>query len=614
MPHHLSHRVLPGTYLDSLVLMRLHRALEELPGVAEAAAVMATAANRELLAERGLLPTEAEAARPDDLLVAVRAASAEQAAAALGRVEELLAERAAPAGAGEYRARSLDAALRMLPEARWVLVSVPGRWAAGVARDALAAGRNVFLFSDNVPLAEELALKAEAARRGLLVLGPDCGTALVGGAGFGFANRVRRGAIGLVAASGTGLQAVACGIDASGEGISHALGTGGRDLSAEVGGATALQALDLLARDPETRVIVLVSKPPALEVAARVLRAARGSGKPTVVWFLGAPAPGRRLGSLWFASGSEDAAELAVALARAARRPDPSRSLGMTEKKPVVALAREEASSSPTHDGEVARGGKAATGTEGSDTAVRRLVGLFSGGTLAAEALLGLAPFLSPLASNLKAPGVRPAADLFDPAAAGAHVLLDLGADELTVGRPHPMLDPAILLERLRSAAADPTVALLLLDVVLGDGAHPDPASVLAPALSELLERARRDGRELSAAVVLVGAAADPQDRESQAERLRAAGARVAGSVGEAVSYALAALPSPPDERPRPAPVPLAALAAPVAAVNVGLEVFHTSLLAQGALAAQVDWRPPAGGDERLVGILQRMKRRRGAG
>jgi FdrA protein len=283
----------------------------------------------------------------------------------------------------------------------------------------------------------------------------------------------------------------------------------------------------------------------------------------------------------------------------------------MTGKETREVLAREEASSSPTSDGEVARGRKAATGTEGGDTTVRRLVGLFSGGTLAAEALLGLAPFLSPLASNLKAPGVRPAADLSDPAsAAGAHVLLDLGADELTVGRPHPMLDPAILLDRLRSAAADATVALLLLDVVLGDGAHPDPASVLAPALSEVLERARRDGRELAAAVVLVGAAADPQDRDGQADRLRTAGAHVAGSVGEAVSYALAALPSPPDERPRPAPVPFAALAAPVAAVNVGLEAFYTSLLAQGARAAQVDWRPPAGGDERLARILQRMKGR----
>lgn len=228
-------------------------------------------------------------------------------------------------------------------------------------------------------------------------------------------------------------------------------------------------------------------------------------------------------------------------------------------------------------------------------------MGLFSGGTLAVEALLGLAPFVSPLASNLKAPGIQAVANLSDPAAAGAHVLLDLGADELTAGQPHPMLDPEALVDRLRRAATDPSVGLLLLDVVLGDGAHPDPASVLGPVIEET--------RGPEVVVVLVGTGDDPQDRAAQAERLGAAGARVIGSVAEAVSYALATLPSPPDERSRPAaPVPLAALAAPVAAISVGLEVFYTSLLAQGVRAAQVDWRPPAGGDERLAGILRRMK------
>jgi FdrA protein len=243
------HRVLPGLYADSLVLLQLQRSLEALPGIDRAAAVMASAANRELLAEQGLLPATADAARPEDLLVAVRAADSAVAAAALDRVETLLAERRPTGEPGAHVPRSLATGLAASPAARWVLVSVPGRWAAGVAREALAAGRNVFLYSDNVPLADELALKAEAARRGLLVMGPDCGTALVAGTGLGFANRVRRGAIGLVAASGTGLQAVACGIDARGGGISHALGTGGRDLSAEVAGASARAALDLLARD-----------------------------------------------------------------------------------------------------------------------------------------------------------------------------------------------------------------------------------------------------------------------------------------------------------------------------------------------------------------------------
>lgn len=596
MPPSLAHRTLRGAYHDSLVLMRLQRSLEELPGVHEAAAVMATPANRELLAERGLLPAEAgagggPAARADDLLVVVRAASEAAAGAALEGVAGLLAARGAPstaagapAGAGvpaSHRPRGLAGALRALPTARWVLVSVPGRWAGRVAREALAAGRHVFLYSDNVPVAEEVALKAEAARRGLLVLGPDCGTAIVAGAGLGFANRVARGAVGIVAASGTGLQAVACGLDDRGAGISHALGTGGRDLGAEVGGRTALAALDLLARDPDTRVIVLVSKPPAPAVAARLLRAALAARKPTVVWFLGAAPPARRLANLRFASDSADAAELAATLALQA-----------------------PASSDP-----------------GNTTLSGRLLGLFSGGTLAAEALAALAPFLDPLASNLSnlgAPGTRTIAESAE--AGDAHAILDLGADDQTAGRPHPMLDPAGVAERIRGAGADPATGLLLFDVVLGDGAHPDPAAVLAPAISTALAAASKAGRDLVAIAILVGTAADPQDRAHQAERLRAAGARVVASVAEAAGQVvrlLAATPSeslPAEEATAsapapPRPVPLAALAAPLVAVNVGLETFADSLHEQEVEALHVDWRPPAGGDERLVEILDRIDR-----
>ena len=285
-----------GAYHDSVVLMRLQAGLAELPGVADAAVVMGTEANRELLAASGLLVEEAARARADDLLVVVKAADAAAAEAALGRVDALLATRAAAAADGAFRPRTLASAVKLLPEARWVLVSVPGRYAAAVAREALGLGRHVFLYSDNVPLADEIELKRTARERGLLVMGPDCGTAIVGGVGFGFANRVRRGAIGLIGASGTGLQAVASRIHALGAGVSQALGTGGHDLSAEVGGATASQALELLARDEATRAIVLISKPPDPGVVARLLGEAGGVGKPVICCFLGMPLPVRRLG------------------------------------------------------------------------------------------------------------------------------------------------------------------------------------------------------------------------------------------------------------------------------------------------------------------------------
>src|SRR5258706_9443723 len=279
-----------GTYYDSVVLMQLQRGLLELSGVLDAGVVMATQANRDLLASNNLLP-DSITANPDDLLIVLKADSEDSAVHAIGKVDELLARRKSSSVSQDFRPRSLSSAVKQLPESGWVLISVPGRYAANVAREALDLGKHVFLYSDNVLLEDEIALKKTAREKGLLVMGPDCGTAIINGTGLGFANRVRRGAVGLVGASGTGLQAVSTHIHNLGGGISHAIGTGGRDLKSEVGAITAHQALDLLARDPETKVIVLISKPPSSEVATALLAAAQSVAKPVVIDFIGYPPP-----------------------------------------------------------------------------------------------------------------------------------------------------------------------------------------------------------------------------------------------------------------------------------------------------------------------------------
>jgi FdrA protein len=522
--------VRPGSYYDSVVLMQLQRSLAALPGVLDAGVMMATPANRELLAASGLLQGDI-AAGAQDLLISVKAESDAAAGEALARVDALLQVRRS-GGEQDFRPRSLASALKMLPEARWVLISVPGRHAAAVADEALDHGRNVFLYSDNVPIESEVALKRKARERGLLVLGPDCGTAVIGGFGFGFANRVRRGPVGLIGASGTGLQAVMSHLHALGSGISQAIGTGGRDLSAEVGGVTALQALDLLRRDPETEVIVLISKPPAPEVAARLLGLARSAGKPVVVYFLGAPLPGRRIGNLHFAASLSEAAELAIQI-------------------PAI----------PAVPGVPVSG---------------HLRGLFSGGTLAQEVRLGLSALLPP----------------------DRYQILDLGDDEYTVGRLHPMIDQDLRLRRLRQDAADPQVSLILLDVVLGEGSHADPAGELAPAIEEA--RSRRP--ELEVAALVIGTDEDPQDLRLQIETLERAGARVFRTAGELVDFATQC---PPGSGESGKPVPLEPVRG---AINVGLESFYDSLVVQGAPAVQVEWKPPAGGNEKLAAILARMK------
>jgi FdrA protein len=573
-----------GAYYDSVVLMQLQRALAELPLVEDAGVVMATPANLELLQQNSLLPGQAQAG-PDDLLIVVRAGSRPEAQAALGQVDALLARRRAAVDQA-YRPRSLSAAVKQLPEAGWVLISVPGRYAAAVAREALDLKRHVFLYSDNVSLEDEAALKHAAREAGLLVMGPDCGTAVLNGVGFGFANRVRRGDIGLVAASGTGLQAVTTHIHRLGRGISQAIGTGGRDLKAEIGGITTLQGLELLAGDPATRVIVLISKPPDAQVTQRVLALARGCRKPVVVQFMGFAPPGSRIGNLHFAASLGQAAELAVGLAGAANSDDGARG-GPVGESNASGVAR---GTGATTRGPAAQSPPAAS--TASANSRRYLRGLFAGGTLAGEALRGLQTLLGPVQSNLSEslPAGRPASP--------GHLLLDLGEDEFTVGRLHPMLDNDLRLRRFRQEAADPEVALILMDVVLGEGAHPDPASEWAPAISEALQQ-----RSVEVVVLLVGTEDDPQGLPQQRQRLAQAGAAVYEETEAALEHVLRSL-SPELQLPG-APV---ALPAEVAAINVGLESFYESLLAQGARAVQVDWRPPAGGDERMMALLERMK------
>ena len=310
-----------GTYYDSLVLMQLQVALTSLPGVRNAGVLMGLDTNKEVLRESGLLTPEAEAALTDDLIISIEGDSDAAVDAALTRIDALLSRRRT-AVQQDYRPKTLDAAVKMSPDAGWVLVSVPGEYAASVAREALRLKKHLFLYSDNVALEDEVSLKQEAAKQGLLLMGPDCGTAIVNGIGLGFANKVRRGPVGLIGASGTGLQQVTARIHRLDSGITHALGTGGRDLSVEVGGTSALQGLDLLRRDDETKVIVLISKPPAREVAARLLEAARMVEKPVVINFIGYQTSGANGdGNLFFASTLDDAAELAVKLSRSGSRP-----------------------------------------------------------------------------------------------------------------------------------------------------------------------------------------------------------------------------------------------------------------------------------------------------
>ena len=548
-----------GAYYDSVVLMQLQRGLLGLPGVVDAGVVMATQANRELLASNNLLP-DSVTANADDLLIVVKADDDPSAADAIGKVDELLARRKSSTVSEDFRPRSLSGAVKQLPGANWVLISVPGRYAAGVARDALDLGKHVFLYSDNVSLEDEIALKKTAREKGLLVMGPDCGTAIINGAGLGFANRIRRGTIGVVGASGTGTQAVTVQVHNLGGGISHAIGTGGRDLKSDVGAITAHQALDVLTRDPETKVIALISKPPSPDVATGLISAAQMTGKPVVVYFIGYPPPARKIGNLQFAISLNEAAELAVS------------QLSVTSDQSQVT----------------------------DQLATGYLRGLFSGGTLAYETLLGLQASLSPIYSNGP---ITANQNLKDPLKSEAHSIIDLGDEFFMVGRLHPMIDNDLRIRRMKQEAADSEVGMILFDVVLGEGSHLDPASELIPAIREIQEK-RTD---LEFVAMVIGTDEDPQNIQGQIDQLKDAGVVVFRTAAEAVEHI--SLKFSHHESNQFPLINLEQLKQPLVAINVGLESFYESLTSQGAQAVHVEWRPPAGGNEKLAALLAKMKK-----
>jgi FdrA protein len=563
-------------YYDSVVLMQLQRALTAQPGVIDAGVVMGTDANKDLLAQSDLLAPEVHDAGADDMVLVIKAEDESTAQDALEKVDELIAKRRGVSTDEDYRPKSLESASEMLPAAQWVLVSVPGRYAAGVARQALSLNKHVFLYSDNVTLMDEIDLKGTAVEKGLLVMGPDCGTAIVNGVGLGFANKIRHGSIGLVAGSGTGLQQVTARIHQLGGGITQALGTGGRDLTEPVGAITAHQGLDLLSRDPQTKVIVLVSKPPSTEVADDLVQASRLVGKPVIVDFIGYATSVRKIDNVHFATSFDETAELAVQLASTE-----------TTVKENMDIDRKR----------YAQG-------------QRFLRGLFSGGTLAYEAMLVLQDYLPVVYSN--AP-LKKEHQLADSLVSQENTILDLGEDEFTVGRLHPMMDNDLRIRRLEVEADQPDVAVILMDVVLGYGAHPDPAGELSPAIREAREKATKAGRHLEVVAIVTGTDEDPQDMDHQEVQLEAAGAKVFTSNDAAARYVgrlVAALNQngPTIRQKTLVEVDLKSLTQPLAAINVGLESFTESLISQDAQVIQVDWRPPAGGDEKLMAILERMK------
>lgn len=508
----LKSKIFPNSYRDSVLLMKMAGAIRRIDGVENAEVIIATEANKSILEFNGLLTEEIRHATPNDLVVSVIADDDSVIGEAISKAEDMIFNGMDDDKSGKvtYSAKSIAGALAMEPDSNLAILSIPGPLVKKDALKLLDNGVNLLIFSDNVPIEDELELKRRADEKGLIVMGPDCGTAMVRGASLAFANKVRQGKIGMVCASGTGLQEVAVLIHNMGQGISHALGTGSNDVKDVIGGISMKRGLKWLEQDGATELIVVVSKPPQKATMEALKAEFKTCRKPVIVNFLGSHQPVKREGNVYYTDTLEETALKALELA------------GETVDDSVAV---------PEALRESVRREKELHRNKGG-----YMRALYTGGTLGTEAAIICRDILSGLTTNLSVPGVEKMADYN---VSAKNYILDLGADEFTLGKPHPMIEPEMKNQRLLKEAADPDTAVLLLDFVLGYGVNCDPAGNTLYEIDKAREIAQSQGRCLTFVASVTGTDEDPQNRGEQIRRLEEHGVLVLPSNAQAVRAAV---------------------------------------------------------------------------
>jgi len=504
-----------GEYFDSVSIMLVAKELSAVSGIIDSAVVMGTEENKSMLRESGMSNKDFERAGEMDLLIAFKTEDNVDSAKVTSQIEGFLKPKKDSDADTNFQPASLDEAVKFLSGANLALISVAGRYAGDVAQKSLENGLNVMLFSDNVSIEKEIALKEYASQRELFVMGPDCGTAIINGVPLAFANVVKRGNIGIVAASGTGCQEVSCIISNFGGGVSQAIGTGGRDVKKLVGGIMFLQGIKALAADTQTEVILLVSKPPAPEVVEKIIALTNTINKPIVGVFLGSPTELLKGSKIVPAETLEQGAMLSIALA---------------DKKDVASVHAKLQECMKEID-KLALVEKAALNAN-----QKYLRALFSGGTFCDETQLLCRGTLNELYSNTP---IAQVSQLTDAWKSEKNTIVDLGDDEFTVGKPHPMIDYSTRNKRILAEASDPETAVILLDIVLGYGANMDPLAEIIPVLAEVKDINKKLKRNLPVVCSVTGTESDPQNRNTVLAALKASGALVMESNAAASRLAV---------------------------------------------------------------------------
>lgn len=572
-----------GSYQDSVVLMLLTNKLSSLDGIRKVSVMMATPANKAIYQQGGMETDELMKATANDMVIVADVENESLFYQMMEEVENFLKNQATTSDGlrKEEGVKSWDSALKAVPDANLAVISIPGAYAAFEADRALDENLHVFMFSDNVSIEDELRLKQKAHKKGLLVMGPDCGTGIIQGVPIAFTNNVTPGSIGIIGASGTGIQELTTIIDRMGEGVANAIGTGGRDLSITVGGITMMDSIDAMDKDDSIKVLIVISKPPAKEVRDRIVSKLSNCTKPVVTVFLGEK-PAYHEEGFYHAYTLDEAARIAVKLLRGEEI-----SYGKPQMPEGGYFKAEEK---------------------------KTIKAYYSGGTLAGEAAMLIKDALHLVIPPEKKKGFMLHTD--------GHIVVDLGDDEYTQGKPHPMIDPAKRVECMKDAMDDQNTGVILLDVVLGYGSHEDMAGALLPAIISLKEKARVEGRKIFFVATVCGTRKDYQGYDEQIGKLNNAGVIVCESNKIAVETAIHIIGNRFEEpvkeirKKECLPCEASVSSDQVARlilekprlINIGLKSFAKVAGEFGCEIVQFDWLPPAAGNLELLKILQFLR------
>ena len=572
-----------GSYQDSVVLMLLTNEISSLEGVNKIQVMMATPANKDIFKTSGLDTEELMEASANDMVVVADVDDEAVLDAVMENVEDFLKKQstASEGKKGAESVKSWDKALKKMPDSNLAVISIPGAYAALEADRALDEGLNVFMFSDNVTIEDEKALKEKAHSKGLALMGPDCGTGIIQGVPIAFTNKVTPGSIGIIGASGTGIQEVTTIIDRLGEGVTNAIGIGGRDLKEEIGGITMMDMIDAMEDDDTVKVLLIVSKPPAKAVRDKISARLSNFSKPVVTLFVGEK-PEYHEEGFYHAYTLDEAARLAVSLVRGTEVPeatvdvDESEFYKAEDKKTIKAY--------------------------------------YSGGTLANEAAM-----LIKDAMNCKVPPEDIEGYMLQ---LDGNVVVDLGDDAYTQGKPHPMIDPAKRIECMQEAVDDPSTGVVLLDIMLGYGSHADMAGSLIPTIKELQAKADAQGRKVFFVATVCGTRSDYQGYDEAVNKLKDAGVIVCENNKLACRTAIRAIGRDfeepvkeirakevvPCEKHEPSAQLKELLSEKPRIINIGLKSFAEVVEQFGCEVVQYDWAPPAGGNVKLIKTLNFLR------